>query len=223
MEDRQIIDKLSSLIREGNELKKKVYGLGSVSFSSNTSYYQECVKWKGACINLLKLRFGANSEYLRNFQEEINKVLNYKGGKFYKENVAQATGVIEYVFDALISGLTEDLFYKREVIVFGDLLDQAFEFLEKRLRLAAAIYGRIVIETTVKEFAKKEGIEEKSFDRVIIELKKKGVIQKPFETSLRSNYQLGSLAVHGDKNFQNYSNEEIREYLSFIRDRVLTL
>lgn len=223
MSERPITEKLSSLVKEGNRLKGELQAIGSNFLYWNTAHYQECVRWKGACVNLLKLRFGINSEYLRNFQAEINNVLDLGGGKFYQENIAQATGVLEYVFDAIISGLTEDLFYKREVLVFKDLLDQAFEFLEKELMLAAAIYGRIVLETTMREFAKKDGIEEKNFDQVLISLRKKGVIQKPFESSLRANYQLGSLAAHGDKDFQNYSKEGIREYLSFIRDRVLTL
>jgi len=165
------------------------------------------------------------SEYFRDFQVEINKTIDETGGTFYEENVGRATGVLEYVHDALTNGLTEDLFYKREVLVFKDLLDQAFEFLEKGLRLAAAIYGRIVLEATVKEFAKKNGIQVEGikFDQVIIELRKMEIIQKPFESSLRANYQLGTEAAHGDKNFEKYSVNEIREYPSFIRDKVLTL
>jgi len=221
--DEQIIKKLSDLIKGGNKLKEGLYYEKSGYLHRNISYYQECARWRGTCINLLKLRFGTDSTYLKDFLSEIDNVSEREGGKFHRENVGQATGVLEYVLDALKSGLTEDLFYKKEILVFGELLEQAYEFLEKRLGLAAAIYGRIILETTVKEFAKKNGIDEKDFEQVIIKLRQKDTIQKPFETALRSNYQLGSMAAHGDKKFANYSNNSIREYLDFIRDKVLTL
>ena len=87
----------------------------------------------------------------------------------------------------------------------------------------AGIYGRIVLETSIKEFAKKNNIHEKKFDQIIIKLRQNNIIQKPLENSLRSNYEIGSWAAHGNTKFQDLSNNEIREFLTFIRDKVLTL
>lgn len=114
---------------------------------------------------------------------------------------------------------------------FSDLLNQAHELLDQNLRIAAAIYGRIALETTIKEYGRKEGIEEVNnkdisdakFDQVIIKLRKEDCIRQPFEDSLRANYRIGSYAAHGNEEFEDYSDSEIREYLSFIRDKVLTL
>ena len=227
MKDEKIIEKLSELSKEGQDLQKELNTEELLRYSDyrneNVSLYPRAIKWSRDSINLLKLRFGANSRYLGDFVDEINRKASGRGGRFYRENVANATAILEHVRDAMAMGLTEDLFYKREVQVFGDLLDQAFEFLENDHKIAAAIYGRIVLETTVREFARKEGVEEKKFDQVIIKLRQKGVIQKPIESSLRANYQLGSLAAHGDKNFEDYPKSGIREYLNFIRDKVLTL
>lgn len=108
------------------------------------------------------------------------------------------------------------------------MLKQAEEFLEKKNRIAAAIYGRIVLETTIIEFAKKKGVpvetkKEKQFDKLIITLRKEGHIHQPFENSLRANYNIGSLAAHANEEFNRLSDSEIREFLSFIRDKVLTL
>jgi len=228
LKDEKIIEKLSELIKEGRDLGRKLnteeyLGYSSSSQSENVSLYPRAIKWSRDSTNLLKLRFGANSRYLGDFVDEINRKAGERGGRFYKENIANATAIIEHVRDAMVTGLTEDLFYKRELQVFSDLLDQALEFLEHGHTIAAAIYGRIVLETTVREYARKEGVEEKKFDQVIIKLRQKGIIQKPIESSLRANYQLGSLAAHGDKNFEDYSKSGIREYLNFIRDKVLTL
>lgn len=227
LKDEKIIEKLSELIKEGKDLQEELNTEELLEYSDyqreNVRLYPRAIKWERDSINLLKLRFGANSRYLGDFVDEISKKVGERGGRFHKENVADATAILEHDRDAMANGLTEDLFYKREVQVFSDLLDQAFEFLENDHEIAAAIYGRIVLETTIREFARKEGVEEKKFDQVIIKLRQKGIIQKPIESSLRANYQFGSLAAHGDKNFEDYSKREIREYLNFIRDKVLTL
>jgi hypothetical protein len=159
------------------------------------------------------------------FHNAINKV--YKGGEeFFKENVDKATGVLEFVYDALKDGFTDDLFYKHEILVFSDLLEQAFEFLKNKLQIAAGIYGRIVLETTIREYAKKhaiENVEKTKFDQLIIKLRTNNVIQKPFENSLRANYEIGSWAAHGKQEFQDLPDNQIKEFLTFIRDKVLTL
>ena len=113
-----------------------------------------------------------------------------------------AAGVLEYVHGAIEKGLTEDLFYKREILILSNLLEQANEFLEKGFKLAAGIYGRIILETTLKEFAKKNNIQGKNFDQLIIKMRQGNIIQKPLENSLRGNYAIGSWAAHGSKEFR---------------------
>lgn len=225
----KIIEKLLELIKEGQDLAMSLYrdvDLGVFSDglkSHNVSLYPRAIKWSSDSSNLLKLRFGSDSPYLSDFVREIGKKLDTKGGRFYRENVANSTAVLEHIQGALVDGLTDDFFYKREIQVFSDLLDQAFEFLKHGHRIAASIYGRIVLETTVKEFARTKGVEVNKFNDVIIELRKRGIILISFETSLRANYQLGSAAAHGKEEFKDYPDNEIKEYLNFIRDKVLTL
>ncbi|MFC1787533.1 hypothetical protein ACFLY8_05860, partial [Halobacteriota archaeon] len=90
-------------------------------------------------------------------------------------------------------------------------------------KLAAGIYGRIVLETAIREFAKKKGIEHDKFDQIIIKLRQSGIIHKPFENSLRANYEIGSWAAHNDQQFNDLGDNEIKEFLVFIRDKVLNL
>jgi len=229
MKDEKIIEKLRALIEQGVSLSESLErGEGNIAIGShrtlahNRQYYEKAVNWKGACINLLEIRFGKDSLYLKDFILRIKERDEYSG-EFYKEKIAKATGVLRYVLDALESGLTEDLFYQREILLFSDLLKQAYEFFEKGFKEAAAIYGRIVLELTIKELASKNGIEENTFDQTIIKLRQAGIIHQPFETSLRAQYQTGSLATHNNEEFKKLSDSEIKEYLNFIRDRVLTL
>jgi hypothetical protein len=142
----------------------------------------------------------------------------------YDMLIQKQIGVLAAALDALQCGLIDDIFYQREIIVFSDMLDQAFEFLSYKLNLAAAMYGRVVLESTIKEFAKKNNINsDEKFDQIIINLRKNELIHKPLENSLRANYEIGSWAAHADEKFNDLSLSQINEFLTFIRDKVLTL
>lgn len=209
MNDDLILNELESLIAEAD----------SIIESFGIDNYRQIQKWEKASQNLLKIRFGTKSDYYNDFCETCPSEEVYDE----EECIERSAGILEYVHDALKKGLTDDLFYKKEIIIFSDLLEQAFEFLAKEPRLVAGIYGRIVLETAIKEFAKKNNIHEKKFDQIIIKLRQNNIIQQPLENSLRANYVIGSWAAHGNAEFQDLSNNEIREFLTFIRDKVLTL
>jgi len=214
-DDSFILEKLEALISEGNSLGNK---LEELSPPKRKRYFPQGVKWRGTAFNLLNLRFGNNSYYYQDFNEALDSDYTFDGA-----DILRSVGVLEYIHDAIKCGLTDDLYYKNEIIIFSDILEQASDFLKNGLKLAAAIYGRIVLETTIMEFSKKNNIHKPKFDPTIIELRKRGLIQSPFEIALRSNYKIGSLAAHGNQEFQNLSENEIKEFLSFIRDKVLTL
>ncbi|MBI4116555.1 hypothetical protein HY449_02320 [Candidatus Pacearchaeota archaeon] len=193
MDDKTIAERLIALSNKGlkfsNELEPERYHYRTNYREKQDKYLSELVKWKGECLNLLRIKFGGNSVYFNDFVRRLN-VETQHSGEFYQENVKGAVGVLSYIADALINGLTDDLFYQKEVILFQDLLGQAEEFLNKGYNLAAAIYGRISLELTLREFATKEGIENSkiSFEQLTIEMRKHGLIHPPFEKSLSANY-----------------------------------
>ena len=213
MNDDLILKELNELIEEGKFLLNSLYDL-----EHNKRLTK---KWIGGATNLLLIRFGKDSVFYTDFVDCRPSISQF--GKLL--NISEAIGVLEYVHNALEKGLTEDLFYKKEILILSDLYEQATEFLKKEFKLAAGVYGRIILETTIKEFAKKKNInvEKEKFDQIIIKLRLNEIIQKPFENSLRANYEIGSWAAHGDKKFNDLSNSEIRVFLTFIRDNVLTL
>ena len=223
MNDEIIIKKLSELINDGSSARKV-----KNSYPTDT-YYTDLraeKKFQISAKNAIKVRFLEDSTFYKDFMDTY-KLEPYKGesnGNYHYRLMTLQMGVLEAVLDALKSGLTDDLFYQRELLVFSDLLTQAFEFLEQGLNHAAAIYGRIVLETTIREFAKEHGTNSESrFDQIIINLTQNGHIHKPFQNSLRSNYEIGSWAAHGNEKFNKLNENELREFLVFIRDKVLTL
>ncbi len=221
MDDKDIISKLKEFQIEGNDLKKNLVNAEYGSdIRKNREQGGKVESWRGKCLNLLKLKFGLNSIHFNDFKNKIDR--NHEG--YYNQvNVDLALGVLSWIIDALESGATEDLFYKREIILFDDLLKQAYEFYSQNLELASAIYGRIVLETIIKEFASKNSIEVGSFEQTIINLRKKEKITIPVEHSLRAHYKIGSDAAHNSKEFERISSQEIKNMLDFIRDKVLTL
>ncbi len=225
MNDDKIKLELKDLIDEGVKICSNISTFNQTQISSslsNESRKASIRKWEYRALNLLKLRFGINSDFYKNFSNSIKTKSDTN--EYYRENVDLATKTLEFILYSLEHGFTEDLFYKHEMILFGDMLNQAFEFLKLGHKLAAAIYGRIILDLTIIEFADKNGIDTKrKFNEIIIDLRKGGFIHEPFENSLRANYKLGSLAAHGDEKFNEFSITEIREYLSFIRDKVLVL
>jgi hypothetical protein len=223
MNDEIIINKLSELIKDASSIKKTTV---SGSIISHFTDRQAEKKFQISADNIIRLRFGENSKFYKDFLNTYQLQLypGEKDGYYHYRLIIIQTGVLEAILDALKNGLTEDLFYQRELLVFSDLLEQSFELLEHGLNLAAGTYGRVILETTIKEFAKEHGLESKlKFNDIIINLRMKGFIQKPFENSLRANYEIGSWAAHGNAEFNKLNKNEIKEFLVFIRDKVLTL
>lgn len=177
--------------------------------------------------NILEVGFGVNSIHYKRFLGACKFIpyLNCSQQQFYAYKIDIQIGVLKAALDNLKKGLTKDLFYEREMIVFSDLLDQAYEFLENQSTyLAASVYGRIVLETTIREFAKLKLREnyspEMKFDQIIIKLRDSGFILKTFEERLRSYYTIGSDAAHNSEDFKKVSKKELNNFLKFIKDNV---
>ncbi|WMW26323.1 hypothetical protein RE474_06320 [Methanolobus sediminis] len=222
MSDELICTKLAEIIRHGYSM---IHKLGTGGSYWDNEYQRDIVCFNSAAKNILLIRFGEDSHFYTDYDQIKVKIGEFESEySYYRRYVRRKIGLLEAVLDALKSGLTDDQFYQRELLVFSDMLTQAFEFHDKGLLLAAGIYGRVVLETTIKEFAKKNNVEfTQKFDQIIIALRQENLINHPFEISLRANYKIGSLAAHGNEEFNDLNDKEILEFLSFIRDKVLTL
>lgn len=225
MEDAKIKELLEKLIEQGIGLRDVLHKAPLHTYiptiTHNRQYYQIAESWRVRCINLLDLRFKGSL-----FCEEFKKVISIEypnGSRYCKDNVERALGVLEAALEAFNTGMTEDLFYQREVVLLSDLLDQAYEFHKNGFDLVATIYGRVVLEMVIKEFASKRNLQKSSFDQTIISLKTAGLISQPLEHALRANYSIGSSATHNQEEFNRVSKQDIKNFLDFIRNKVLTI
>jgi len=227
--DVKVKAELSRLIQVGSLISglscnSKTYDTGVQYSIFNKDY----ISFQLSVENLLINRFGAESLYYKRFMEasNVNKV-QYIHDRYenYICAIHEQLGILESVLNAIENGLTDDLFYDKELVVFSDMLDQAYGFLDIKLKYAAAVYGRIVLETTIREYTKVKlpnSDPNVKFNQLITNLKVGKIILQTFEDSLRANYGIGTAAAH-NKDFDKYSDNEIKEFLNFIRDRALTL
>ena len=58
---------------------------------------------------------------------------------------------------------------------------------------------------------------------MLVKLRKKEVFDLPTERMIQSKYDIGTYAVHGKEEFQNYTKEDIIDLLKTTRDKILTI
>lgn len=120
--------------------------------------------------------------------------------------------------------LVPDAQHLYESTIFSNLIEQAFELLKNNYKTAAAIYGRLVIENTIKDLCRLNKIEGKEkVSDMLVELRKLNIIDLPQERTIQAKYDIGSLAAHGKKEFERYTDRDIEELLEFIRDKIITM
>jgi hypothetical protein len=195
----------------------------------DNDFLNSFIRWQSDAYNVLDLRFTRNSpqftRFLSSFSMDYLKTRSSINISNIEEDLARANGVLTWIVNSLKEGFVDDLFFKKELEVFSSMLDQAYEFQKNNLLIAAAVYGRVVIEVTLREFyeIKVGKTFAGKFDPLIVDLRGRGYITKPFEGSLRANYGIGNQAAHNDPVFSKLTGKDILEFLNFIRDKVLIL
>jgi hypothetical protein len=190
--DVKVKAELSRLIKEGSKISgmtNEYYSPGG-SYNHYATFNRDFKSFQLSAENILINRFGTESLYYKHFMK-VNKILGNctldAKYMYCKSAIHEQIGVLRSVLNAIENGLTDDLFYERELVVFSDMLDQAYAFLDIHLRYAATVYGRIVLETAIREYIKLKLPDSDSslkFDHLIVNLKKGGIILQPFENSL---------------------------------------
>jgi len=230
------LHKLSVLLIEGKEFEKHFSYLHSLeSMGRSTSDYADnsflssLIKWQSEALNIISLRFTRDSpqfsRFLSSFSQDYLNQRKLFSWDTVEGDIIRANAILGWIVSSLKEGFVDDVFYKKELEVFSTMLDQAYEFHKNNLLIAAAVYGRVIVETTLREFYEIK-VGKKflgKFDALIIDLKTLGHITKPFEGSLRANYAIGNQAAHNDPEFSKLTNKDILDFLNFIRDKVLIL
>lgn len=230
--------RLDELIKGGKELLEIMPPVDRVEpMRQDTDLIIKYRTWVLSCLNLIRNSFGPKHYFFDHFKKAITKgwVVTQPVGKtekhtvkqpiFYcSENVAKAYAVLLYIKKEIELGLVSDVRHLYESNLFSNLLEQAFELLKKGYKPASAIYGRLVIENAIRGLCDLNNIQQKDkVSEMLVELRKLGIIDLPQERVIQAKYGIGSMAAHGDQEFSRYSDEDIKEMLEFIRDKILII
>ncbi|MBW2966367.1 hypothetical protein KY342_04655, partial [Candidatus Woesearchaeota archaeon] len=131
-----------------------------------------------------------------------------------------------YIKNEFQLGLISDAKHLYEADLFSNLLDQAFELVEKGYLVGSAVYCRLIIENFVNDLCRIKNIELDEKDKIpqkLVKLRKKDVFDLPTERLIQGKYDIGSYAVHGKEEFKKYTKEYILDLLQTTRDKILTI
>jgi len=233
MNNKIFLDRLDQLINEGNSLidiapNLKYVDPLRVNIENNVKFHI----WWLSCLNLLRSQFGAKHYFYNNFRSAIGgwqKVINKDVTQpidYCKEDLAKAYAVLVYIKTEYGLGLTADAKHLYEAELFSNLLEQAFELLEKGYIIGAAIYSRLIVENFVKDLCRVKKIKLDDKDKLpqkLDKLREAGTFDLPMERNIQSIYDVGTYATHGKDEFKQYDKDKINFNLEFIKQRILTI
>lgn len=210
----------ASLMKRFDELDKYGYECaGSFSkFAPRTlGDDAKLARWQTACLHLIERTFGEESTYYKSLRQAFN----------YPNPNAHITHGIEIMRGAR-EEIEKGFLYKIEHLIAADMFDTVLEqaqyLLDAGLKDVAAILGRVVIERSLKEIAKRENIE---FDEKV-KLStlndiffKKEVYAKNIWRINQGHIDVGNYAAHGD--FDKYDEQAVKDMLKWTRETILNL
>ncbi|MBI2076476.1 MAG: DUF4145 domain-containing protein [Candidatus Aenigmarchaeota archaeon] len=232
-------DRIENLIEEGHILEKacpsidELHDGDDIDLSLETKY----TEWSTSSLNFLRYFFGINHFFIERFRKNLNVKYVYtqtepngssiqKEVLCVKEKMSKLRGVLMSIKKEVEMGYSEDVTFLHKRESLSDILEDGFVLLEHDYKVAAAIYGRIILENTIKELCKLKGVDiekNENFSSMLLKLRQIKTIDLPQERSYQAQYDIGSLAAHGKEDFNKKTKRDILDMLNFIRDNVLQL
>jgi hypothetical protein len=174
-------------------------------------------RWETSCLHLLEITFERESIYYE----------NSRGVFWSMDLVDHLTQGIE-----LMKGAKEEIekgfLYNIEHLISADLFDSVIEqadYLSKNgFKDVAAILGRVVIENTLKDIAKRETItvpEKTQLSELNQLLRDSSVYEKNIWRLVQAQIDLGNYAAHGQ--FDKYDDKSVASMLTWIRETLMSL
>ena len=231
-------DRIQKLIKEGCALEKVCPSVDELQdHELDLSLDAKYTEWATSTTNFLRFSFGLNHFFVERFSKIANLKYTYKyiesnGSGFekeiycYKEKMSRLCGVLMSIKKEAELGFIEDATFLHKKESLSDILEDAFVLLEQDYNLASAIYGRIILENSIKELCRLKEIpmdKNEKFSSMLNKLRQKTIIDLPQERSYQAQYDIGSFAVHGKEEFNKKTKKDIMNMLNFIRDNVLQL
>lgn len=173
-------------------------------------------RWQTSCLHILDKTFGSENVYYKKFE----KITTYADDS----QLIWGIELMEGARDEIEKGLL----YKIEHIIasdfFNSVIEQAEYLLKEKYKNVAAILGRVAIENTLKDIAKRENVavpENTKLSKLNQLLRKENVYPLHMWRSIQAQIDLGNDAAHGQ--FDKYDEKAVTNMLIWIRETLLNL
>ncbi len=219
--DQKILDRFSSLVNEGNSIYQKFESSGS---GYNAELNSDFIEWQMKSKNILSITCGEESHYLSQFKT------NLKAGMAdtNKSILNRVIPILRAAEDDLKNGFLITIKQLVQSEVFDSELDQAKHFFDSGYLVAAAVTAGVVLETSIKELCKNNGIDiylpdstkSKKLDVLNAALKNADVYNILQQKKITALADVRNNAAHG--NVDQFSKEDVIDMIRDIERFLLT-
>lgn len=204
----------ASLLKRFDELIKR--GEGLLKFSSSRDF-AELDAWETACLHLVDKTFGEESVYY----ERLSDALDIPNRQARKDH---GVAIMEGAKEEIEKGFLYKTKHFIAVDLFDSILEQAEYLLDRGFKDAAAILGRVIIENSLKDIARRRNIEFREkikLSKLNEILWKESIYAKNVWRITQGHIDTGNYAAHGD--FDKYNDQSVKNMLKWIRETLLSL
>lgn len=185
--------------------------------SPSLQYLAKKQRWQTSCQHILERTFGEENVYSKTF----GRLLDYRNWRLH---ITHGLSLMKGAKEEIEKGFL----YKIERLITADFFDsvteQAEYLLKSGFKDVAAVLGRVVIENTLKDIAKRESIEfpdEIKLSELNQLLRKNDVYPKNIWRVTQGYVDLGNYAAHGK--FDKYDDKSVGNMLTWIGETLLNL
>ncbi len=207
----------SSLLKRFYELIDYGKSIPRYKIDSSLDNLAKKQKWETGCLHLLDRTFGNQSEYFKSFSKAITL------GNIHA-HFTHGLAIMEGAKEEVEKGFLYKIEHLISIDFFDSIIEQAKYLLDMGFKDPAAILGRVIIENSIKDIARRENInftDKIKPSKLNENLWKKKVYAKNVWRMIQAQIDLGNYAAHGS--FNKYDEDSVRNMLSWISDVLFTL
>jgi hypothetical protein len=199
--------RIASLIETGKGLTAE-WGEGSLPESALLKRASDTARWMQSSEHFLEF------VGLPRFAEKFKTIYASNIRPPYKYH--QLLGVLESAQDEIANGFLGRVVYLAHADLFGSVIEQAEELLKLAHLIPAAVLGRIVIETWLRDEAERNQIPDHESAKASVlneRLKTAGIFAIPRWRLIQGFLDVGNSAAHGKQ--EEFSSTDVTQLLMF--------
>jgi hypothetical protein len=200
--------RLQELIEEGNLLREEGRNKNAMKDHEREAYLRKRTRWQANCDTAL--RFAGLKDHRGEFQRLVDS------NAYEAMKISLCVAQLESAIDSIDSGFVGNLRHLLHAELFDSTIEQARSLLSAGHRIPAAVLGRIVIESWLRDKAEACGMpkHDKSKPSILNDaLKKAGEFSVPKWRQIQGYLDIGNAAAHGKE--ADISDKDVERLLEF--------